>query len=114
MSPEQASGTDPIDGRSDVYSLGCVLYEMLAGEPPYTGPSAQIVMAKRLTDPVPSVRRLREGIPPALDAAVSTALAKAPADRFATAALFAEALAAPPAVPAPVPRAARAQAVRVA
>src|SRR5438876_2065673 len=95
MSPEQASGTDPIDGRSDVYSLGCVLYEMLAGEPPYTGPSAQIVMAKRLTDPVPSVRRLREGIPPALDAAVSRALAKAPADRFGTAAEFAGALAAP-------------------
>src|SRR5207245_11004540 len=95
MSPEQASGTGPIDGRSDVYSLGCVLYEMLAGEPPYTGPSAQIVMAKRLTDPVPSVRRLREGIPPALDAAVSRALAKAPADRFGTAAEFVEALAAP-------------------
>src|SRR5438093_6618542 len=102
MSPEQASGTDPIDGRSDVYSLGCVLYEMFAGEPPYTGPSAQIVMAKRLTDPVPSVRRLREGIPPAIDAAVSRALAKAPADRFDTAALFAEALAAPAAGPTPV------------
>ena len=102
MSPEQASGTDPIDGRSDVYSLGCVLYEMLAGEPPYTGPSAQIVISKRLTDPVPSVRRLREGIPAAIDAAVSRALAKAAADRFATAALFAEALAAPPAIPAPV------------
>src|SRR5438093_2103415 len=102
MSPEQASGTDPIDGRSDVYSLGCVLYEMLAGEPPYTGPSAQIVISKRLTDPVPSVRRLREGIPGAIDAAVSRALAKAAADRFATAALFAEALAAPPAIPAPV------------
>src|SRR5438128_1208266 len=102
MSPEQASGGGPIDGRSDVYSLACVLYEMLAGEPPYTGASAQVVIAKRFTDPVPSVRRLREGVPPAIDAAVSRALAKAAADRFATAALFAEALAAPPAVPAPV------------
>src|SRR5207237_3783326 len=68
MSPEQASGGGPIDGRSDVYSLACVLYEMLAGEPPYTGPSAQVVIAKRFTDPVPSVRRLRETIPPAVDA----------------------------------------------
>src|SRR5437870_89731 len=92
MSPEQASGGGPIDGRSDVYSLGCVLHEMLVGEPPYTGPSAQVVIAKRFTDPVPSVRRLRETIPPAIDAAVSKALAKAPVDRFATAAQFAEAL----------------------
>src|SRR2546426_874728 len=67
MSPEQASGGGPIDGRSDVYSLACVLYEMLAGEPPYTGASAQVVIAKRFTDPVPSVRRLREGGPPARD-----------------------------------------------
>src|SRR5256885_10705615 len=88
MSPEQASGGGPIDGRSDVYSLACVLYEMLAGEPPYTGPSAQVVIAKRFTDPVPSVRRLREGIPPAIDAAVSRALAKAAADRVATAGPF--------------------------
>src|SRR2546425_7402237 len=58
MSPEQASGGGPIDGRSDVYSLACVLYEMLAGEPPYTGASAQVVIAKRFTDPVPSVRRV--------------------------------------------------------
>src|SRR5438093_4103212 len=100
MSPEQASGTDPIDGRSDVYSLACVLYEMLAGEPPYTGPSAQIVISKRLTDPVPSVRRLRETIPPAVDAAITRALAKRPADRLATAAQFAEALTASVAGPA--------------
>src|SRR5881398_3677197 len=85
MSPEQASGGGPIDGRSDVYSLACVLYEILVGEPPYTGPSAQVVIAKRFTDPVPSVRRLRETVPPALDAAVSKALGKAPADRFVTA-----------------------------
>src|SRR6266446_2454431 len=92
MSPEQASGGGPIDGRSDVYSLACVLYEMLAGEPPYTGPSAQVVIAKRFTDPVPSVRRLRDTIPPAIDGAVSKALAKAPADRFVSAAQFADAL----------------------
>src|SRR5437879_4282239 len=92
MSPEQASAGDAVDGRSDIYSLGCVLYEMLAGEPPYTGPSAQVVIAKRFTDPVPSVRRLRETIPPAIDGAVSKALGKAPADRFGTAAQFAEAL----------------------
>src|SRR5881227_2214283 len=94
MSPEQASGGGPIDGRSDVYSLACVLYEMLVGEPPYTGPSAQVVIAKRFTDPVPSVRRLRDTIPPTMDAAITKALAKAPTDRFATAAQFGEALAA--------------------
>src|SRR5436190_3828377 len=92
MSPEQASGGGAIDGRSDVYSLACVLYEMLAGEPPYTGPSAQVVIAKRFTDPVPSVRRLRETIPPAVDAAIMRALAKAPADRFGTPVEFANAL----------------------
>src|SRR5207249_4087151 len=92
MSPEQASGGGLVDGRSDIYSLGCVLYEMLAGEPPYTGASAQMVIAKRFTDPVPSVRRLRDTIPPAIDGAVSKALGKAPADRFVTAAQFAEAL----------------------
>src|SRR5207253_9794954 len=82
----------PMDGRSDVYSLACVLYEMLAGEPPYTGPSAQVVIAKRFTDPVPSVRRLRETIPPAVDTAITRALAKAPVDRYATATNFGEAL----------------------
>jgi len=92
MSPEQASAARAVDGRSDIYSLGCVLYEMLVGEPPYTGASAQVVIAKRFTDPVPSVRRLRDTIPPAIDGAVSKALGKAPADRFVTAAKFAEAL----------------------
>src|SRR5437016_14325899 len=92
MSPEQASGGGPLDGRSDVYSLACVLYEMLAGEPPYTGPSAQVVIAKRFTDPVPSVRRLRETIPPVVDAAITKALAKAPADRVGTPVEFASAL----------------------
>ena len=92
MSPEQASGGAPLDGRSDVYSLACVLYEMLVGEPPYTGPSAQVVIAKRFTDPVPSVRRLRETIPPAVDAAITKALARSPADRSRTPTEFARAL----------------------
>src|SRR5207245_4266796 len=73
-------------------SLACVLYEMLVGEPPYTGPNAQVVIAKRFTDPVPSVRRLRETVPSAVDAAITRALAKAPADRFVSAAQFANAL----------------------
>jgi TolB-like protein/tetratricopeptide (TPR) repeat protein len=72
-----------------------MLYEMLAGEPPYTGISAQAIIAKRFTDPVPSVRRLRDTIPPAVDAAISRALAKVPADRFGTAGEFGVALVAP-------------------
>jgi eukaryotic-like serine/threonine-protein kinase len=92
MSPEQASGERDLDGRSDLYALACVLYEMLAGEPPYTGPTAQAVIAKRLGDPVPSVRRLRESVPPAVDAALTRTLAKSPADRFATGAELAAAL----------------------
>ena len=63
MSPEQALGERELHARSDVYSLGCVLYEMLAGEPPFTGPTAQAVIAKRLADPVPAVRRLRDAVP---------------------------------------------------
>ena len=91
MSPEQASaGT--VDARSDIYALGCVLYEMLAGEPPYTGPTPQAVIAKRFLDPVPSIRRLRERVPEPVDKALIQAMAKAPADRFASAAEFAKAL----------------------
>ncbi len=92
MSPEQGGGGRWM-GAEDVYSLGCVLYEMLAGEPPYTGRTPQAIIAKRLSDPVPSVRRLREELPEELDAALRRALAKAPADRFAGAAEFAQALA---------------------
>jgi TolB-like protein/tRNA A-37 threonylcarbamoyl transferase component Bud32 len=95
MSPEQGMGDCALDGRSDLYSLGCVLYEMLAGEAPYTGRSAQAIIAKRLLDPIPSVRRLRETVPAAVDAAIQQALAKAPADRFPTVEGFAEALSAP-------------------
>jgi TolB-like protein len=92
MSPEQASGERQLDGRSDVYSLGCVLYEMLAGEPPYTGPTAQAIIAKRFSDPVPQVRRVRSAVSEGLEHAVSKALAPVAADRFASAAEFARAL----------------------
>jgi serine/threonine protein kinase/tetratricopeptide (TPR) repeat protein len=91
MSPEQAAGGG-VDGRSDIYSLGCVLYEMLAGEAPYTGPTAQAIVAKRFSDPVPSVRRVRPSVPEAADLALQRALALVPADRFSTAFEFAQAL----------------------
>jgi serine/threonine protein kinase/Tfp pilus assembly protein PilF len=93
MSPEQAAGEAEPDGRSDVYSLGCILYEMLAGAVPFTGPTAQVVIARRFTDPVPSLRAVRPTVPEALEQAVTRALARVPADRFATAAQFAQALA---------------------
>ncbi len=92
MSPEQAGGERSLDPRSDVYSLGCVLYELLAGEAPYTGVSPQVVMAKQLTEPVPRVRRLRPTVPQPVEQALATALAQVPADRFASAGAFAEAL----------------------
>ena len=103
MSPEQSAGERTLDARSDVYSLGSVLYELLAGEPPYTGATAQAVIAKRFTDPVPRVRRLRPTVPRWVEQALMTALAKAPADRFSTAAEFAAALSAPAAEQPPAP-----------
>ena len=92
MSPEQAAGRGRVDGRSDVYALGCVLYEMLAGEPPFTGSTSQAVVAKHMQAPIPDVRVVRPSAPRRLQRAIERALAKVPADRFATAGEFAEAL----------------------
>jgi serine/threonine-protein kinase len=103
MSPEQALGTGMVDGRADLYSLGCVLYELLTGEPPYTGPTAQAIVAKRLTDPIPSARRLRETVPAAVDIVLQRLLAKSPADRYASATELTAALAAVPASSGEVP-----------
>lgn len=92
MSPEQAMGERDIGPRSDIYSLGAVTYEMLVGDPPFTGPTAQAIVAKVMTSaPVPP-RELRKTIPPAVEDAVLTALEKLPADRFPSAAEFARAL----------------------
>ncbi len=94
MSPEQAVGDDHLDGRSDLYSLGCVMYEMLGGEPPFTGRTPQMILAKRLSEPVPHLRTIRD-VPEAIERAVTRALARSAADRFATAAQFAAELEAP-------------------
>jgi eukaryotic-like serine/threonine-protein kinase len=92
MSPEQATGGPKIDARSDIYSLASVLYEMLAGEPPFSGPTSQSVIAKLMTEPPPSLRTLRDTVPVEMDTVVMAALAKAPADRFADADAFVAAL----------------------
>lgn len=93
MSPEQATGDRKLDARSDVYSLAAVVYEMLAGEPPHTGPTLQVVVAKLLTERPTRIRIVRDTVPENIDAAVTKALAKVPADRFASAGEFAAALA---------------------
>src|SRR5262249_6837336 len=95
MSPEQLEGSEYLDGRSDIYSLGCVLFEMLVGDPPFAGSTLEAVITRRLTAPVPSPRAFRELVPEAIDNALKKAMAKLPADRFTTAAQFAEALATP-------------------
>jgi eukaryotic-like serine/threonine-protein kinase len=107
MSPEQAAGDRNVDARSDIYALGAVTYEMLAGEPPVTGASAQAVIAKLMTERPTPLRVLRDTVPRAVDTAVMRALAKAPIDRFATAREFADALSSGAAAPTASPGSAR-------
>ena len=92
VSPEQAVGSEKIDARSDIYSLGCVLYEMLTGMPPFTGATRGAVLARVMADPVPSLRSACPAVPSAVEGAVLKALAKQPGERFASAPEFAAAL----------------------
>ncbi|HSR42517.1 MAG TPA: serine/threonine-protein kinase, partial [Longimicrobiales bacterium] len=95
MSPEQATGEASVGPHADIYALGCVLYEMLVGDPPHTGSTAQAVLAKIITEPPPRATRARRSVPPNVEAAVEKALEKLPADRFANARSFANALTEP-------------------
>jgi serine/threonine-protein kinase len=90
MSPEQASPGHDLDARTDIYSLGCVLFEMLAGEPPFRGINAQVTIAKHAVETPPSVRTIRRSVPDYIEAAINKALEKAPVDRFRSALDFAQ------------------------
>jgi serine/threonine-protein kinase len=92
MSPEQSLGSEHVDARSDVYSLGCVLYEILIGQPPFTGPNSMAIMARHSMEVVPSLQVVRPSIPDEVEDAVMQALEKTPADRFQSMAEFAERL----------------------
>jgi Tol biopolymer transport system component len=92
MSPEQAGGEKDLDGRSDLYSLGCVLHEMLAGQPPFTGPTVESLVQQHLSAPPPSVTAIRPSVPGWVTAALERCLAKTPADRFNPVAQFGEAI----------------------
>ena len=106
MSPEQAAGARSLDARSDVYSLACVLWEMLAGEPPFSGPTPQAVIARRFTESPRPLRGVRDTVPEAVEKAVAKALSKSPADRFSSALKFGRSLTATEAA-APPPTATR-------
>ncbi len=92
MPPEQSAGTGQVDRRSDIYSLACVLYETLAGQPPFTGPTAQAIMARHSLDAVPRLKIVRDAIPDELETVIERALEKVPADRYQTSGEFAKAL----------------------
>ena len=92
MSPEQAAGEVSLDARTDQYSLACVLWEMLAGEPPFSGPTAQVMLTRRFTETPPHLRQIRDTVPEGVEHAVAKALSRSPEDRFASVAEFGNAL----------------------